>query len=423
MNALKDSVMGVVYANSGLDEQVKKYQLQLDKGKTKDIDAEIKQLEKESADAKGKSNTIGFLKFSKDYYEKEQERIDKEIKDLKKKRDNGDYDLTDKEKQALQNRIDILSNITAATSDVLAITNAFGDVTEGNTTLTADDFLEKIDVDAINNAYADSAKAGAREYINQLEALIKNTNNNDLKKIYQDKIDKVMGSMDYTASISWGNLSSDLGDMSSDLQKMNSIMEELNENGSISLDTFADLCDILDGINLEDIFKTGQMDNYLEALDKLNLGFDASTGMITAEGDAMKGLQEIQEVATKAQIQNEIDKLSVKKAELQSELAMYSVEQEANQALIDYLSKNTQAKLKLSDIEKKGNELYAESSKGVADTIMTYYEGMAEDASTWATATITEIGKVGEAFNKLMSGDFSKADAQNLINEQVKKLK
>ena len=78
---------------------------------------------------------------------------------------------------------------------------------------------------------------------------------------------------------------------------MNDIIREFNDNSGMTLDTFMELADIIDSMDLNAI---GQMDpsavqDYIDAIHNLNLAYDENNGYITMNGDSLQTLQDIQE--------------------------------------------------------------------------------------------------------------------------------
>lgn len=318
--------------------------------------------------------------------------------------------------------IAVLSDLNAASATAMETINAYSDIVDkdGTVLMTATEFLSNMDIKSINDAFASSDADGIAKVMDNLQKQIDNADSTELKMALQNKLDAVVKDLTLTPHISWGDLHESLDEASADLRSMNSIMSEFEETGGITLDTFADLCDILDGIDLAAVFDAGMMDEYLTALDQLNLGFDASTGYITAEGDAMQTLQEIQEIATKAEIQSQINKLEVRKASLQSQLAMIEAEMATNEALISYLAQAGDAEIEIESLKTMANAQYAQNMGTAAEKITGYYTTLTSNSSQWATVAIENAAKVGDAFNKLASGELNSATAQQYLNGLMK---
>ena len=273
-----------------------------------------------------------------------------------------------------------LQRLTAASGEALGAIDAYSDLLdeEGNVLMTSQQFLEGLNIDAITSAFRDSKSAGYDELISQLADQIENTDNEKLKKALQEKINDAVGELQITAEMTWTGLGEELDTLSSKLRSMNSIMAEFSENGGISLDTFQDLCEILEDVDMESLFQTGMIDQYLESLEKLNLGFDASTGYITAEGESMQTLQNLQEALAKAQLAATIQNLKNTKAGLEAELNVVEVEKQATQAAMAYLEQKGSGTVALSEIENAANEAYKTGMASAVDTALNAYSRMAK---------------------------------------------
>lgn len=326
---------------------------------------------------------------------------------------------------AVEELISVLEKLNGASAQAMDTMDAYSDIVDkdGNVLMSAAEFLQAIDIESINAAFAQGDAEGTAKILDNLAKEIEKADSTELKEALQYKMDQVVNNLQFTPSISWGNLHENLDKVSEDLRSMNSIMSEFEENGGIALDTFADLCDILDDIDLAAVFDAGMMDEYLTALDQLNLGFDASTGYITAEGEAMQTLQDIQEIATKAEIQSQINKLEVRKASLQSQLAMIEAEMATNEALITYLAKAGDAEIEMDTLKTMANAQYAQNMGTASEKITGYYTTLTSNSSQWATASIENAAKVGDAFNKLATGELNSATASQYLKGIMKDVK
>ena len=322
----------------------------------------------------------------------------------------AEYEINNMDTSDTEKLIASLERLTAASGTALDAIGAYKELLdeEGNVLLTAQQFLEGLNIDAINEAFKQNGNgAGYEEIIRQLARQIEHTDDEELKKALQDKLNKAVSKLEITAEFSWKNLGTELETVTNDLRSMNSIMEEFNENGGISLDTFLELCEILDKVDMESLFKTGLVEEYINLLDKLNLGFDESTGYITAEADSMETLQDIQQVLAKTQLLATIQKLENTKAGLQAELDMVAVEKNATKAAIEYLKTKGQGTVKLSEIETAASETYQEGMDAAMKKAADVYKAMTADSRTWAMATVQNAATVNEAINKAYTNDFS----------------
>ena len=419
MEALKQASQGVILGR-GVNNQIDKLQTIIGKYDGSYYEEEIKKAEESRKKFKKESATMGLFGFKQDKAEKHYETLGQRIKILKEERNEG-TDVTEDEINKYQKLLTVLEDLAPAASRAFDTLSLFDDLEYGNgKSKSATDILGQLDMTALNNAYKLGDQEGAKELTVQWLRMIENTDDSQLKAAYEKKLNKIMEGLKVTPTYSWGDVFSGLEEASEDLRNMNDIMEEFNKNGGISLDTFGSLCDILDKIDMESLFKTGHRDTYINALDKLNLGFDASNGAITANGDAMSALQDIEEAATKAKIESVITDLQTKKMSLQAELEMVNAEKEATLAAIDFLAAKGNAEVELKEIQKTGEAEYAKQMTTATKQIQLLYQGMANDSAEWAEAAMTNAADVASVMEKISNGDFAGASAYAAIAKTTK---
>jgi hypothetical protein len=112
------------------------------------------------------------------------------------------------------------------------------------------------------------------------------------------------------------------------------------------------LCDVLGDIDLESLFDVEMMEEYIMAIQNLKLGFDESTGLITANGKAMNTLQDVMMSFAQAKLAQTAASLRADKEALQSQIWTIEAEIEANQGLIDYLNSITDETVSLDQIKE-----------------------------------------------------------------------
>lgn len=324
----------------------------------------------------------------------------------------------EQQKATLESIANTIKNMNPETAGKL---DSFGLFDAGNEEIFA--ALEG-DMEGIQAAFEKSGDEGVKALYEAIQEGIDNGTIEGDELIAQAKEiqDKAFNSLDYSASISWGELADGLDKASEKLRKLTSLSESLAENGGWTLEEFTELAGILDSIDITKL-DPASLEKYTAALDNLNLGFDASQGLITAEGDAIQSLQAIQEAATKAEIATTIDKLKVKSAELTAKISFYDAEISANQAAIDYLTDSANTEVTLAGAKSQANTKYGEKQTEIGDALAQTYDEMAGDSAEWATQTISGVDAVGEAFNKLASGDFDSIGAlKNAVESARKKI-
>lgn len=327
------------------------------------------------------------------------------------------YNFLTKEEQATtQQRLELLKSLTGEERELYNNTGIF-DAQNA-------DLFEKMNADGvfkdINNALRDSGKnAGNQAFTEYLLDLIENTDDAEIRKQAQEVLEGVLDNITISGSITWTNLHETLDSISKDLRSINSIIQEFNDEGGITLDTFGEFAAIMDSLDIGAIFDVGELDNFLGALDNLKLGFDETTGLITANGDAMQSMQTIQIALTKAKIFSTKQQLMADRASLQSQIYTAEAEIAANQALIDYLAECGEETMKLEDIQAAGNVAYTKKMGEMVDAVGKYYFAMTEDSESWSTAAINNIAKVGEAVKQFINGDLDETNLKRYLNSLV----
>lgn len=398
---LREAMEGTLYSDTNLDETIKSLEDSIDK--TKVLDDKLKQIDEDT--------TLYWY----DYFSgRAWSKMGQKFAGFQA----AYVEVENMDTEATQKLIDNLYKLTAASGDAMTMIGAYSDVLneKGRVIMTATEFFDKFDIEKINDAFDISDAKGGAEIIRQLSEQIKETNDAELKKALRDKINDVIDSMQITAHMSWGDVADELDDLSKDLRSMNNILQEFNETGGMTLDTFMELADLMDDLDMESLFRTGMVEEYIAALDQLNLGFDASTGYITAEGGAMNDLQTIQEALAKAQIMATIAKLENSKASLQAELDMVEVEKQGTDAAIAFLEKQGEGTIALDAIQEEANKSYLEGMNNAMKGSLASYRNMLKNNAEWAEASIRNAGKVGDAINKAMTGNLTEGELRDMLN-------
>lgn len=451
---LTNAFANSLYGESNLNKTMQKYR---EMTTPKDYEKRLEELEKQKEEAYSRSKTTPKF-WAEDDAEREGERLEREIsllqdeeywyqaliddrKYLKQMEESGEWSedsikaqknaikqieekygfASDEEIEKAKKMEEILGKMSESSANFLNKNGLFDE--------NANKLLEQMEKNGglgnVIGAFKISEEDGARELTDQLMRIIETTDDKKLKAVAQEKLDNVFKNVQVKGITKWGELGEELDSISEDLRNMNSLLEEFNETGAFSLDTFMDLCNILDEINLEDVFNVGAMDKFINALDTLQLGFDESTGMISANGDALKSLGEIQEAITQAKIQSMADSLEADKAQLQAEIYAVQAEMNANNALIESLSNKTEANISLKELEKQGEIEYNKQMLVAANSAAQLYADMTTNSSKWAEASIVNAAKVGDAVKAAMTGKLGtenlKGYLTGLINDNKMK--
>ena len=451
VQAMQDAIMNTLYGSSNLHKTMSGYQDIIDRDSGKSQEASIEDYKKQLEELEQESTTF-WNPFKQDDAEKEYEAVQKKIRLLEEEQlayenvallneqiNQGltvGYDIYGNtvDLQTERNRLMEEYNISSAeeVENAKKMKEILGQFSDNSAALfdevglfdeDAMGLLENLqDSGALKNILANFGvgdKEGTKALTDSLVNIINTTDDDELKKAAQDKLNKVFKTIEVKGTMSWKELGKTLDSASEDLRKMNSIMEEFNEAGGLSLDTFTDLCDVLDSMDLSAIFDTGKMDQYIAALDQLKLGFDESTGTITANGAALQSLQDIQQAATQAKLQQTAQSLEADKAALQAQIYGIEAEIAANNLLIEYLGKQGDARIDIDTIAAQGQVNYNNTMQQAATQTAGLYQDMTAQSSAWATAAITNAASVGDAIKKAMAGELGTANLSAYLSDLV----
>jgi len=459
LNEMTDAIMSSLYAGSNLHKTMSKYKDIIDSYNGTDIQSRKEEYTRQKDDAWYRSRHNGEWDNWNPFYESDEEReyesAQKKLKLLKEEekayekikqydemiRNGYEAEVTwygkiidlQAERDKLAERYGIASY--EEMENARQMTEILGKLND-----TSGEWMDKFDLFA-----ADSEKilknwnqSGVWENIinmfevdpdqattlltSQLVSIIENTNDEDIRKAAQAKLDKVFKSISVSGIMSWGELGDTLESASEDLRKMNSLMDEFNEAGGFTLDTFLDLCDILDSIDIATVFDMGKMNQYLHALDTLELGFDENTGAITANKDALVSLEEIQQLATQAKLKQTAQSLEADKASLQSQIYTIEAEMRANQAIIDTYADKGDAMVELSEVEALGQNEYLSGLQQATEQSANLYEAMTRNSSAWAEASISNAAKVGDAVKAAMTGNLGQGNLKTYLQGITKEM-
>lgn len=323
-------------------------------------------------------------------------------------------------------RQEILPNLTKDTSDALdkagildfeGITNK-----EGEMIYSSYDMLKSIDYEKLNEAFAESNQKGMNMLFDTIADQINNTSDDKIKEAWQNRMDNMVSNMSLVSSMSWSDLGKQLDTITESYQKMNDVLADFAENGHISADSVTDFFEVLDNFEVSSM-NPDQITQYLSALDNLKIGYDAATGSITANGEALQSLQQIQEMQAQAEIEQTKQGLMVKAASLDAQIVMYQAQIDANNSVISQLEDSVGEQVELDEIKTMGDQAMVDANAKAAETIGNNYKALTKDSATWAEATIQNIAKVGDAFNALANNQITSQNAVSYVKNLVKETK
>ena len=419
---------------------------------TRNYDEEINAIEKKMIELEKESTTFDNM-FKQDeaekqyeYYEKQKELLEEE-RDARKEFDEIEKELAEmyasgvidheRENELLERRNELAKEYNFYTAEETALAreraNVLGQFNkEGQAFMDStgiydeenSELFEKMMSDnqfaKISDAFkTEGSEEGRKTMTNYLIDLIKNSDDEKIKKQAQDTLDKIFDNIKIGGTPSWGDLGKTITNATGPLQKMNSIMSEIKENGGMTLDTFIELCDILDSIDLAEVYDAGKMGEFIAAIQSLKLDFDESTGLILANGNAMESIQDIMIKTAQVKMAQTANELEADKKSLQSQIWTIEAEIEANEALIRYLEDVGGETVSLYEIEQAGQVAYAKTMGEVSGLVVGLYDDMANASSTWSTVSITNAVAVGEAIKKAIAGELGKealeAELKNIM--------
>ncbi len=324
--------------------------------------------------------------------------------------------LTKEEAELIERRANVLRNLTG---EERAIYNDTGLFDAANADLfaqmEADGAFDKINAQ-LREGGADEGNQAFTEY---LLDLIENTDDKELRKQAEEVLEGVLSNIEISGSVTWTDLHETLETITEDLRSVNSIIQEFSENGGITLDTFGELAKVLDDIDIGALANAKVLDDFIGALDQMKLGFDETTGLITANGDAMQSMQVIQAALTKAKIITTKEQLKADRAALYSQIYTVEAEIAANEALIDYLKDLEGDRVSLQNIQAAGNVAYTKKMGEMVTAVGEYYFAMTEDSETWSKAAINNTAQVAAAVKAFINGDLDETNLKRYLSNLV----
>ena len=210
-----------------------------------------------------------------------------------------------------------------------------------------------------------------------------------------------------TSVFTWSGIKDSLDSYSASLQTTNKAMNELRENGAITNSTFDDFAATLDSLNLEDVFASfddtdeaiAYVNNLVEALDNLDVAYDANTGYMKVNEEALGILQDAQERAAKGKIKAMINELAASRAAAASNVAMIDAQISAVEAMAKAVRLSGDNQIDTTKLMDEANQVYTNSFNDNMGDVEDAYKKITGDSATWAEATLNNISKVITAWS------------------------
>lgn len=160
----------------------------------------------------------------------------------------------------------------------------------------------------------------------------------------------------------------------------------------------------------------GQIDNLTAAVQGLNLAYNQNTDTITANGQAVDALAQLQTVLVKAElaelqqkIQNNILTQEMAKIALQTEI-------DTTRNLITALDARSEATITSAEWQQMANAEMARQSADDASQMSNMYKTLTEDTGQWSVASVAYVKAVSDAMNKLATGDTDWSSVEKTLN-------
>lgn len=240
-----------------------------------------------------------------------------------------------------------------------------------------------------------------------------------VKKQWEDMLDEAFEDLQISTPRTLKSIGTELDSIGKDLVKMNDIIADFSENGGLALDTFIELADIIDSINLDELGKLdpSAVDAYVKAIDNLNLAYDANTGYITMNAASVQTLQDIQELQTKSKIAGMINELKASKATTETQIAYIDAQIAATDAAINVAQMDSTNTVTADQIKSAANAAFTTDFDKSMAAITGAYENDAVNQGQWSTTILSNLGTVADAWSKYFTG-VAKGSTESL--DQVK---
>lgn len=338
--------------------------------------------------------------------------------------ENGLEDWSNEDVQTLFNSINsldaLLSQTDSASSNFLAKSQElleYKDVSAtGYATIvqgleSVKDELDSFDTDAQRYAYL-------QEHL--LSSILEDNPGleSEAREKIQDMLDEWFDGLSITANVSWKDFGKTVSNLEDNFHGIADVIEDLNDDGQMTLETFLKLCDALQDVwdNIDKIGALGQIDNLTAAVQGLNLAYNQNTDTITANGEAVDMLAQLQTVLVKAElaelqqkIQNNILTQEMAKIALQTEI-------DTTRNLIEALGTRTEATISSADWQAMANAEMTKQSMDDASQMSEMYKTLTEDTGQWSIASVSYVKAVADAMNKLATGETDWSSVEKTLN-------
>ena len=278
-----------------------------------------------------------------------------------------------------------MKELNGETAEFLTNIESFGDFSE----LSADQYEEYANM--LNNIIpqldAETTKEGRTNLLVKLLTENMGDASPEIQEKLQTLIDNSMKNLELPQGYTFTQIAETLETISGKLITINDLVAEFNDKGALTLDEFKDLAGVLDSINPEDLFAISDLDNgvnyvndYISALKRLDLAYDANNGMITMNGEALNDLRAIQEAQAQAQIVNLRNELVAKKTQVEAEIGYIDAQIAGTDAAIEAIKAHAESGAMGADIlntaDAKVQQSFSETIDGLQKNYLTDVQNM-----------------------------------------------
>ncbi len=348
----------------------------------------------------------------------EQKELEKIAKEHGFRDNNGEYDTKGAEKwlNAQVKIRDSLKDTTAQTQEFLTSIKSFTDFDS-----LGPDQAEKMSK-MINNIIPQleqetTAEGKTNLFVKLLNEQLDNVDDEQLKEKLQELINDSFNNLELPQGYTFTQIADSLDTISERLITINDLVAEFNDKGALTLDEFKDLANILDNFNPEDLFAISDLDNgvnyvndYIDALKRLDLAYDANNGMITMNGEALNDLRAIQEAQSQAQITALRNELVAKKTQVEAEIGYIDAQIAGTDAAIEAIKAHAESGAMGSDILTQADDRVQDSFSKTIQGLQENYSTDVQNMNSWTQAVLGDLSTATEAWGRYWKAVAGKGD-------------
>lgn len=229
----------------------------------------------------------------------------------------------------------------------------------------------------------------------------------EVKEKIQAAINEAFNDLELPSNMSFTQLAQELESCSKNLITMNELMDEMNDKGGLTLDSFMELAQILDSIDISALYAVSDLQNginyvdqYIGALRDLNLVYDDNKGLMDANGKAMQSLQTIQQVLTKSKLVTMKNELIARKTQIEAEMGYIDAQIVGTDTAIQTLEKQAGAEMQTADLIDEAQGATVESYTKKIEDLNKQYSTDIQNLNTWTRGVLNHLSTATEAWGR-----------------------